>query len=313
MADDSVTKLRLMVNYSYDETCPWKFVEQHPLPPSCLPAELESHHGIALKIIRQDQWILRGAVQSGLTINVPTLSTVCRTLNVKLPGPRQGSGAGGRLKRQDYVTGLINHLWPDCTSDFFKSCYQKLMGEKTETTDLSVLSMVGELDTDNQESFECVKKDALKQLEAKIYGKGKLAGLESAKHDSREAKEAYEKTVHAKAKAKAEKIDVDHEKTLKAENMKNWGLTPPELKELLPGKGEIPGQFWMRWHPTNHWWRVTYPTGHLLSPDNHVNSKVLLLAFFGLIHARVPCFWLRSNMCCPVCFLKLCRSLPLRL
>lgn len=263
-----MTKLRLMVNYCYDETCTWKYVEQHPVPPSCLPAKLGSQHGWALKIIRQDEWILKGAVQSGVTINVPTLKTVCRTLNVKLPGPKQGSGAGGRLKREDYVRGLINFLWPECTSAFFSDCYEKMMG-KPEPVDLSVLSMVSELDTDNQESFECVKKEALKQLEEKIYGKGKLAGLEqAAKHTSSENKEAHEKEVeevHAKAKAKAEKIDIAHEKSMKSENMRNWGLTPPELRQLLPGKGEIAGHFWMRWHPTNHWWRVTYPTtGHLL-------------------------------------------------
>ena len=241
-----MTKLRLMVNYCYDETCTWKYVEQHPVPPSCLPAKLGSQHGWALKIIRQDEWILKGAVQSGVTINVPTLKTVCRTLNVKLPGPKQASGAGGRLKREDYVRGLINFLWPECTSAFFSDCYEKMMG-KPEPVDLSVLSMVSELDTDNQESFECVKKEALKQLEEKIYGKGKLAGLEqAAKHTSSENKEAHEKVVeevHAKAKAKAEKIGIAHEKSMKSENMRNWGLTPPELRQLLPGKGEIAGHF----------------------------------------------------------------------
>lgn len=128
---------------------------------------------------------------------------------------------------------------------------------KKPPVDLNVLAMVSDLDTDNQESFKKLKEYAMRELEAKVFGKGKLAGIESL-----ETEKAAEVVKAGKEKADTIKKNADGKH--KTETLRQWNLTPPELKALLPGGGSIAGVFYMRWHPVQHFWRVTYPTGHLI-------------------------------------------------
>ena len=116
--------------------------------------------------------------------------------------------------------------------------------------------MVAELDTDNQESFKRLKDYAMLELESKVFGKGKLAKLDDEKVPQQE-KEAVLK----RGAEKAKKIETTKTAASAKDKEKQWGLTPPALKKLFPGNGDIAGVFWMRWHPTNHFWRVTYPIG----------------------------------------------------
>ena len=253
--DESRKKLGVLFNYDYDETCQWRNVRFRVLPPACLPKDL-SHVGSAFEVMDNDEWLLRGAVRSGVDLKVPKLKMICTSLGVALPGPKQGSGKRGNLKRQDFVQSLIKHLWPDCTDEFSKATYNVMMKTtKQEHVDLNVLAMVSELDCENQESFQKLKAHAMDELEAKVFGKGKLAGLESGLLDE-EKKQALLKQGEAKA-AKLKKMAATKED---AEHMRQWRLTPPELRALLPGNGAIAGVFWMRYHPINHWWRITYPT-----------------------------------------------------
>ena len=69
----------------------------------------------------------------------------------------------------------------------------------------------------------------------------------------REAKEA----LAAAERAKLEK--------LRYETEKHWNLTPPDLRKLLPGRGEIHGLFYATYHPINEHFRVTYPLGATLA------------------------------------------------
>ena len=54
----------------------------------------------------------------------------------------------------------------------------------------------------------------------------------------------------------------EQEKTAKKKEYDRlFDLTPSALKALLPGGGEIPGVFWMRFHPIKKFWRADYPIG----------------------------------------------------
>ena len=205
----------------------------------------------------QNEWILKAAVEAGVDIPITRLKTMCTSLRVMLPGPKQGSGKNGNKKKIDYVRSLVQHLWPRASADFLKDTIALMMKWKKPPVDLNVLAMVSELDTDNQESFKVLKEHAMHELEAKVFGKGKLAGIESLE------KEKVDDVVKT-ATVKAADIKKDADGKHKTEVLRQWKLTPPELKALLPGGGSIAGVFYMRWHPVQHFWRVTYPTGHLI-------------------------------------------------
>ena len=59
------------------------------------------------------------------------------------------------------------------------------------------------------------------------------------------------------------RMENDKAKGVSAENEKQWGLTPPGLRLLLPGGGEITNVFSAQCHPINGYYRVAYPdAGH---------------------------------------------------
>lgn len=110
LVDTSRQQLEVLFNYSYDEDCPWKHVKCNLLPPACLPETLTPIVGSAYEVVSANEWILRAAVEAGVDIPNERLKTVCTSLKVMLPGPKQGSGKGGNRKRVDYVRSLVQHL-----------------------------------------------------------------------------------------------------------------------------------------------------------------------------------------------------------
>ena len=251
-------------NFSCERTCEWRYVHQRALPPAFLPDEL-SQYGTAFEVTNRDEWILKGSIQAGVFLNVTRLSQICAMLRCPLPGKNEGSGKNGRLVKIDYARALARFLWPTESEDFVNDIVSKLLGGKKEVHDLSVLSMMAELDTDNQDSFKRLKAQAMRTWEDKVFSRGRAAGQEEEKQHRKDKKqkkkEAKEKM--AAAYQKADAIVENKKKADASETIKQWNLTPPELRRLLPGKGDIAGEFWMRWHPKQHWWRVTYPTSHL--------------------------------------------------
>ena len=88
---------------------------------------------------------------------------------------------------------------------------------------------------------------------------------------------AAESKVDAQAAKRAKKAEENHLAHEKSEKLRQWNLTPPQLKLLLPGAGAITGQFWMRWHPLQHWWKVTYPSSTLSNLIRFVFSAESIL------------------------------------
>eukprot|EP00435_Cladocopium_sp_Y103_P045341 s1084_g13.t1 len=231
----------LLFNYSFDITCKWKFVEHTLIPPACMPDCLPSV-GCAAVVHNSDQWILKGAIQSGLFLNLQRLKQVCSALGMAKPA--KGSGKNGALTKLDWSKALVSHLWPDCSQDFLSQCVSSLQGWTREKVDIGILALASNLDCDNQEAFKNLKKHAERSLEEKIFGKGKA----SVRADTDQAK---------KISKAVQKEDAGKKK----EAHRLFDLTPADLKALLPGAGAISGVFWMRYHPVKKFWRADYPLG----------------------------------------------------
>ena len=262
----AVYRVDWLHNFSFDDASGWKYVVTRILPPACLPEELSTMAWSAIEVLTYDT-LLRGGIRSGISLSVPRLNQVCASIQCPVPAKGQGSGKAGRVKKVDLVKSLITFLWQNDSKESQKEMVRGMMGwNKTEPVDLSVLSMVSELDTENQESFERLKRDALKTFEKNVFGRGRAEGVREAKREAKlsgrdpnAAGEDFLKSAETTAKKLLEKKDAAN----KEQRLRQWNLTPPELRQLLPGNGEIVGVFSMRWHPHQRWWRVTFPTGAL--------------------------------------------------
>lgn len=261
---DPDAEAHFLHNFTISDAGTWKYVHHRVLPPAALPEDLPADIAVAFEVLKRDESLLRGGLLAGISLTLPRLHQVMAS--IQCPKPSKGTGKNGRIKKIDLVTALVKHLWPDETNEFIKETVNKVMGSGLpEDVDLSVLSMVSELDTANQESFSKMKDQARKKLDTVLYGKGRLSGIRDAKkHDDcgGDAK-AAESKVDAQAAKRAKKAEENHLAHEKSEKLRQWNLTPPQLKLLLPGAGAITGQFWMRWHQLQHWWKVTYPSSTL--------------------------------------------------
>lgn len=241
----------LLFNHSFDKECPWTFVEHTLIPPACLPKHLH-RFGCALLVKNHKVWILQGAVQSGLFLNMHRLRHVCIALRLNLPKKPNGSGKDGNVRKVDVAKVLVHHIFPGCTKEFFSQCLAGLCGWKTWKNiqvDLFVLAMAATMDTNNAEAFKRLKCHAEMCLEEKIFGRGKKFADKKTGEDPNVLKEKTEKAKTREA----------GEKTKEANRL--WNLTPAALKLLLPGRGSIQGHFWMRFHPVKQFWRADFPIG----------------------------------------------------
>ena len=128
------------------------------------------------------------------------------------------------------------------------------MGWDSTPTNVEILSAISELDVDNQDAFKHVQKEALNQFEEAVFGKGKACGIEEATNASK-----YKEKTDLKVSQLKEKED----KAEVAERKRQFDLTPPSLKLLLPGGGAITSTFWARFHPQKKFFRTDYPTSDM--------------------------------------------------
>ncbi len=126
---------------------------------------------------------------------------------------------------------------------------------KNATVDLDIIANVACLDAENAESFKPAVQEAIKEFAERVYKSAESKGVAKAANDDA-AKKKAEESMAALGKKAAH--------AAKAEATRQWGLTPPELRLLLPGAGSIPDTFWMQYHPYNEFFRAVYPLGHLV-------------------------------------------------
>ena len=223
------------------------------MPQACIDMDSALRVGSLHKIVSHDL-MLPASIKRGIKLTVKNLRKVCFSIGVELPEKGNGHGETGGVVKLDYCISLVNHFFKDEVEGERKRMVSELMYGKQKAVDLSVLGAVAALDEENAQDFEKMRKHAIMQFEAQVYGRGKSDGQNEAEENHREINES-------KMKEKLEGQEARQRAHREQENERMWGLTPNDLKELLPGGGAINCVFWAQCHPYNEFFRIDYPTG----------------------------------------------------
>ena len=178
---------------------------------------------------------------------------------------KPGSGKNGNLLKRDYCKRVVDTVVTGATPEEKEKMVAAVCGLEKKTVDVEVLAAMSQLDPENQEGFQKLRRMALDTLEASIYGSAEKAASKQSGATFEEAKKMPDE--------KVPKLKEAHAQAVSEANKRNFDLTPTDLKLLLPGKGEIRGYFWARYNPLEDWFRVTYPTGVSATMGDSTASK----------------------------------------
>ena len=233
-----------LLNYDVSDDCPWKYVKVQALPPCCLDSESGKHVGSLFEVVSVKP-LLEAAVWDGVFLTAKQCRLICLSRKVTLPGKGQGSGKKRGLIKLDYARSLVNFFYV-AESDIEKArMVSAIMYLREGKVDISLLSTVAALDEENAETFKPMARAALYEFTQQIYKRGK----EQQRKD----------TVQKQAQEQIEKENAEKAVKRKIECERNWGLTPNDLKLLLPGGGAISGVFYAQYHPLKGYFRCAYP------------------------------------------------------
>lgn len=242
------TYVHFLHNHDVTDRSVWKRVGCLPLPPASLPLEL-GHLGSAWAVQKRDS-ILKAGLKQGLTLTVPQIRQIF--FSMKISAPTVGSGKRGNIIKLDWVKKLIRHLFPDDDPAEQTRMVDLLMGKCKRPVDVDLLSAVSALDPENKDSFSYLHKAVIEEFEEKVFGRGNTSNIERSSEPLK---------IKGKVDDSVKTLRKEHKSSEDTVKMRHWNLTPPDLKNLLPGRGEIKGVFWARHDPNNRFFRVDYPTG----------------------------------------------------
>lgn len=242
------TFVHFLHNHDVTDQSAWKRVVCIPLPPASLPLEL-GHLGSAWAVQNRDS-ILKAGLKQGLALTVPQIKQIF--FSMEISAPTVGSGKKGGIIKLDWVRKLIRHLFADDEPAEHVRMINLLMGKQKKSVDVDLLSAMSALDEENRTSFSYLHKTAIEEFEEKVFGRGHSSNIETSSEPLK-VKEKVDESVETFRK--------EHKSSVDSVKMRQWNLTPPDLKNLLPGRGEIKGIFWARHDPNNRFFRVDYPTG----------------------------------------------------
>eukprot|EP00435_Cladocopium_sp_Y103_P065603 s253_g27.t1 len=243
------TFVHFLHNHDVTDQSVWKRVDCIPLPPASLPVEL-GHLGSAWAVQKRAS-LLKAGLKEGLQLTVPQIKQIFFSLEISAPTGR-GSGKKGNIVKLDWVKKLIQHFFPGDDPGEQLRMINCLMGKNQATLDVDLLAAVSALDAENKTSFSYIQKTCIEQFEETVFGRGQSSKIETS---------AEPEKVKAMVDESVKSLRIEHKSSVDAVKMRQWNLTPPDLKNLLPGRGEITGFFWARHDPNLRFFRVDYPTG----------------------------------------------------
>ncbi len=256
-----------LMNFDISEDCEWQHVKVQPLPPACLDVKSGKDVGSLMRITSY-QPVLRSGLWEGLWLTAKNARMLCLSYQTPLPAKGMGSGKSKQIVKIDYALSLVTHFHAAESDQEKLRMVNAIMNRRGGglDLDLSVLSTVAALDPENAEAFKDVSKKAFQDFTQEIFKRGR----ESQKKDD----------IEQQAKEHMDKLEKLKAVKASAESTRLWGLTPNDLKLLLPGEGAISGVFAATYHPILGHFRVIYPVeGNVLSCScgcrfNNINNNI---------------------------------------
>lgn len=175
-----------------DEECALKYVPTRVLLRSELPTH-EKLTGSALLVTGPLEGLLPAAFKRGLSITMPQVQSIYRSLRLPALKHGQGSGAKGGVVKRDYVMAIVKHIFGDSASeaeiqwmvDYTAPLNTKASSKKDKTpeekTAESLEYLVSVLDSENCEEF----KQVIASAKQSVLDAAKEAGREIAEKEIR--------------------------------------------------------------------------------------------------------------------------------
>ena len=159
--------------------------------------------------------------------------------------PKKGSGKNGNVIKKDWCEILVQRVVKG-GPEIQKAAVEALVTTEKKAVDVELLCAMTQMQPN--ETFDKMKKLAFETLDTSVYGS-------SEKASNMKTLEEAEKVAEKKVPVLKER----HSQAVSSANERNYNLTPDDMKLLLPGGGTIRGLFWGRYHPTEPFFKVTYP------------------------------------------------------
>jgi len=155
----------------------WLHVPTALAPPCCQLPGMAAHGKFAACAQTGDmQGILKPALLSGSQLYVDQITQLLDFLHIPKPGPTEGSGQGGRVKKIDLAEALVRGVFHDgeLPEEKLKEIIAGIGGEKQpsdkipEDTNEVTLRLISSLEPKEKEVFDPIIKEACEALETQI-------------------------------------------------------------------------------------------------------------------------------------------------
>ena len=210
-----------IINTEIDDACPWKAVKTEIVLPAFCPAGLRQFSCV-WAVLGDGEPILDAGIRDGVWMSKLQLMKLHDILKYPIPGPKQGSGKNGNVVKIDYAWGVVKWLMANSSREEQQRSVDHIMGQTQTHVECpqEVLEALKKIDADSQPEFKWMF-DIIKNQEA-------TDRANSTRHVA-----AYPGMYEQK------------------------NFTPPEIKQLLPHKGES-GVIINR-NPVQRRYQVFYP------------------------------------------------------
>lgn len=256
-----------------DDACEFRQIPVALVIPSQLPPELRGR-GSAFRVkVPEGCPMLSAAVFKGTWLSVSSLQSIASSLTGMPAIPKgTGSGVAGRVKKIDLAVQLVKHLFEDSSEEeqlrMVKGIMYQNSGSLTEK-DEDILLYLEQLDSENQQAFEQVKRFAKEErtenekMELDLIKKKLRAQRAAEKRlEQEKAEERKEDGPSAESPIRPRQPPAQPRKDESdARGPKRAHVTPKEFKDLFPVEAEGSMQYFH--DPTNQVFRVSYPDSNL--------------------------------------------------
>ena len=252
------------------------------LPRCCLPPEM-GNLGSAYMITGEKQSMVRAAVLQGRCfLTVPQIQAIIAALALPELTVTTESGKKRAPRKPELCQHLIRGLFPHATAEEQKSMLAGLLGQSQaewKDEEQAVVQMVAELDPENAREFEPLRRMAKQKMEDRQTQENQEKADAEVKKRVRACMEEAEarlatrmqemqggsaserlgEAAAPRAGGAAAAAAADEARAPRTPGFRRSAVTAVEFKMLLPGRGDIQGEFYPKSDRDKKFYKVEYP------------------------------------------------------